>query len=246
MDVPSAVQLDGPKLAASVLLVRDDPLEVLMVKRGRTGSFPSKHVFPGGGVEPDDWSQEWLKRCNGAEGLERKDIALRIAGLRECWEETGVLCAAGQFSLDRHYPSGRPLADLMDQLAARFELDAVAHFAHWTTPATSSKRWNTRLYIAKAPSNHQTWCDGQEIAAAEWLEPALALELAEQGERDMLFSTKLNLHLLACSATADEAILAARTRPQFEICPWTEEVDGRILARISPDAGYPVSEGWLE
>lgn len=246
MELPSTTIVSEPQLAATVLLVRDHPLEVLMVKRGTTGSFPSKQVFPGGGVDPEDWSQEWLARCKGAEGLERKEIALRIAGLRECWEETGVLCASGQFALDRHYPGGRPLADLMDHLAAKFELDAMAHFAHWTTPTTSSKRWNTRLYISKAPSNHQTWCDGKEIVAAEWMEPALALELAEQGELDMLFSTKLNLHLLACSATADEAILAARTRPQFEICPWTEEADGRILARISPDAGYPVSEGWLE
>lgn len=217
-----------------------------MVKRGKAGSFPSKQVFPGGGVEPEDWSQEWLSRCKGADGLERKEIALRIAGLRECWEETGVLCASGQFSLERHNLGERPLADLMDQLAARFELDTMAQFAHWTTPAAAPKRWNTRLYIAKAPPRHQTWCDGKEIVSVEWIEPALALELADQGERDLLFSTKLNLHLLARSSTVDEAILAARARPPFEVCPWTDAVGERFRARISPDAGYPVSEGWLD
>lgn len=246
MEIPSASIVAEPQLAATVLLVRDDPLEVLMVKRGRTGSFPLKQVFPGGGVEPGDWSQEWLARCKGAEDLEREDIALRIAGLRECWEETGVLCASGQFSLDRHYPGERPLSDLMDHLAARFELDTMAHFGHWTTPETAPKRWNTRFFIARAPSIHQTSCDGKEIVAAEWIEPTLALELADRGERDLLFSTKLNLHLLASSATVDEAILAARARPKFEVCPWTDAVGERFRARISPDAGYPVSEGWLD
>lgn len=246
MDAPEGPHIAEPRLAATVLLVRDGPLEVLMVKRGQAGSFPSKQVFPGGGVEPEDWSQEWLARCSGAEGLDRQDIALRIAGLRECWEETGVLRASGQFSLDRHYPGERPLADLMDHLAASFELDTVAHFAHWTTPETALKRWNTRFFIARAPSIHQTWCDGRETVAAEWIEPALALELSDRGERDLLFSTKLNLHLLAGSATVEEAILAARARPLFEVCPWTDTVGERFRARISPEAGYPVSEGWLD
>jgi mutator protein MutT len=40
-----------PRPAATVLLLRDDPFEVLMVRRRRGGSFSSALVFPGGKVE---------------------------------------------------------------------------------------------------------------------------------------------------------------------------------------------------
>lgn len=43
-----------PRPAATVLLLRDDPFEVLMVRRRRGGSFSNALVFPGGKVENED------------------------------------------------------------------------------------------------------------------------------------------------------------------------------------------------
>lgn len=246
MEAPVSPLCEEPRLAATILLVRDDPFEVLMVKRSDAGSFPSKYVFPGGKVEAEDWSQDWLTRCTGSEGLEREDIALRIAALRECWEEAGILCVAGAKPVGQHLPGVRPMGELMDRLNASFELEGLARFAHWTTPTSSPQRWNTKFFIARAPGNHQIRCDGSEIVSAEWIEPAVALELAERGERDLLFSTRMNLHLLAGSANVDEALAAARARPPFEVIPWVEVVGEKVRARISPDSAFPVCEDWLE
>ena len=60
-----------PRPAATVLLLRDDPFEVLMVQRRRGGSFSSALVFPGGKVENED-----------------RDAA--AAAVRETFEEVAV------------------------------------------------------------------------------------------------------------------------------------------------------------
>jgi 8-oxo-dGTP pyrophosphatase MutT (NUDIX family) len=58
--------------AATVLVLRDDPLRVLLVQRPGTGAFPSVLAFPGGAAEPGD-----------------VDAATTAA--RETLEETGVV-----------------------------------------------------------------------------------------------------------------------------------------------------------
>lgn len=60
-----------PRVAVTVMLVHDDPFEVLMVRRPARGAFPSALVFPGGAVDADDES-------------------VRAAAVRECLEETGI------------------------------------------------------------------------------------------------------------------------------------------------------------
>lgn len=69
----------APRLAATLLVLRDAPLRVLMVRRHASATFPSALVFPGGVVEP-------------ADGAER-GRALRTAALRETWEECGIRVA---------------------------------------------------------------------------------------------------------------------------------------------------------
>jgi len=67
--------------AASVLVLRDGPLEVLMMRRRADASFvPNAWVFPGGAVDEED-------RALG-DGSELS--TMRIAAARELFEETGV------------------------------------------------------------------------------------------------------------------------------------------------------------
>ena len=72
-----------PRLSASLLLLREAPLEVLMIRRNSSGSFASAMVFPGGVVEAEDGSDDWLPCLRGADGLTTHDRTLRIAALRE-------------------------------------------------------------------------------------------------------------------------------------------------------------------
>ena len=67
-----------PVPAASVLVLRDQPLEVLMIKRHESSSFvPSAWVFPGGAVDPADGELGTLH-------------AARSAAIREVFEETAI------------------------------------------------------------------------------------------------------------------------------------------------------------
>lgn len=70
-----------PIPAASVILLRDDPFEVLMIRRHEKRSFaPDVWAFPGGAVEPEDRNQGGGVTLN----------AMRYAAARELREETGI------------------------------------------------------------------------------------------------------------------------------------------------------------
>ena len=80
--------------AASVLLLRDDPMEVLMVRRPEKSSFaPDVWAFPGGGVEEEDEI--------AGDGILLN--IMRVAAARELFEETGVKLTA----LDKFVWTGR-------------------------------------------------------------------------------------------------------------------------------------------
>lgn len=70
-----------PVPAASIILLRDDPLEVLMIRRHERSSFaPDVWAFPGGVLEESD--------RNAGRGILLN--AMRIAAARELFEETGI------------------------------------------------------------------------------------------------------------------------------------------------------------
>jgi 8-oxo-dGTP pyrophosphatase MutT (NUDIX family) len=74
----SQILIVKPVPAASVLLLRDDPLEVLMILRHENSSFvPGAWVFPGGAVDPEDGEPGTIE-------------AAKAAAVREVFEETSI------------------------------------------------------------------------------------------------------------------------------------------------------------
>jgi 8-oxo-dGTP pyrophosphatase MutT (NUDIX family) len=70
-----------PIPAASIILLRDEPLELLMIRRHEKSSFaPDVWAFPGGALEDDD------RRLGDGILLN----SMRIAAARELFEETGI------------------------------------------------------------------------------------------------------------------------------------------------------------
>src|SRR5215203_1183767 len=82
-----------PRPAATALLLRDDPFEVLMIRRHPEQYFASALVFPGGTVDESDRSDDWLPHVAGGAALSVEERALRIAAFRETFEETSILLA---------------------------------------------------------------------------------------------------------------------------------------------------------
>src|SRR5438132_156352 len=87
--------------ATTVLLLRPSkggdaasPLEVFMVVRHhQIDSFSGALVFPGGKLEDADGDPRLRQRCSGADKIGDSELKFRIAGVREAFEECGILLA---------------------------------------------------------------------------------------------------------------------------------------------------------
>jgi 8-oxo-dGTP pyrophosphatase MutT (NUDIX family) len=230
------------RMAASILVLRDDPLEVLMLRRHAGATFPSAMVFPGGVVETEDGSDEWLDLVTGHEGFSPVERALRIGAIRETWEEASILVAhdgSGTLPL----ASGGSFLEAVRASGCRLTLDKLEYFGHWITPEALPKRFDTWFFLASMPHDQVAHFDGDEMVSVEWLTPLLALERAEAGDR-MLFPTRLNLKRLAESEGVTAAFAAASGYPPFTVLPVLERREDGSVLRIPAEAGYGVTEGF--
>ncbi|WP_374659442.1 NUDIX hydrolase [Phenylobacterium sp.] len=248
------------KPAATILLLRDDPaFEVLMVKRHHQIDFASGAlVFPGGKSHAGDHDPAWEDRAIGWSRFDAEQRVLRIAAIREAFEEAGILLGRGadgspisgeSASLDvRLKVDAGELAflDVVRELGVMIDLEALTVFARWITPPLTPKRFDTWFYAATAPDDQLAACDGRETVDAEWIAPAEALRMAEAGERKVIFPTRMNLQLLAEASGADDCVTRAQARRLVTVEPQIQDRErGKVLV-LPPDAGYGVVEEPLE
>ena len=218
-----------PKLAATVLLVRDGPqgLQVFMVVRHHQIEFASGAlVFPGGKVDPED------RELAGGD----EDKAARIAAVRETYEECGVMLARGAG------PSTASFYQRLREEKLDLALDALVPFAHWITPPILPKRFDTRFFIVETPAQQTALHDGGEAVDSVWIEPERALVEGAHGRRTLLLPTRLNLEMLGRSVTVAEALAAARARKPVAIEPQATKTATGYRLSIPPDAGYGIVE----
>ncbi len=248
------------KPAATILLLRDEPtFEVLMVKRHHQIDFASGAlVFPGGKSHAGDHDPAWADHTLGWEAFDADQRALRIAAIREVFEEAGILLAKrydGAPMSGEVCPMDVRLAvdtgtvrfiDVLQDLEAKLDLAALTVFARWITPPLTPKRFDTWFYAVNAPAEQVAACDGRETVDAEWIAPSEALRLAASGERKVIFPTRMNLQLLAEARNAQDAVARASARTLVTVQPQIQQREsGRVLV-LPPDAGYGVVAEPLE
>lgn len=235
------------RLAATVLLVRDrDGLEVLMVERNEQAYFAAALVFPGGIVDPEDRHEAWLDLSVGSTDLDATERALRIAGYRELYEETGVLLVDQFNGVQAGAPvDDEPFLDRVSGLGARLDLGAMHPFAHWITPESSPKRYDTHFRLCGLTTGLTPVSDGRETVSVEWLRPSDALALGAAGERKLLFPTRVNLERLAQASSVDQAIAQAAQRTIVTVTPRVEQRPEGVFVTIPPDAGYGPAEEFV-
>ena len=249
-----------PRQAATVLLLRTvrPQMQVFMLARHEEIDFASGAlVFPGGKVDAADGDPALAPFVSGAESLEDTGRALRVAAIREAFEECGVLLARER-GAQASVPPARlntleayrqPLTrgeTTMLELVTREKLDLAADllvaYSHWVTPVFMPKRFDTWFFLAHAPEDQLAIHDGCESVDSVWISPSAALADLEAKRRVILFPTRLNLMMLDEARTADEAIAAARLRPIRTVEPWIAERDGKQWLTIRADAGYALTE----
>ena len=235
----------SPRLAATVLLVRDRPagLEVFMVERHHQIDFATGAlVFPGGKVDPADAGPSLRARCG--ESLARDDDAraLRVAAIRETFEECGVLLARARGSAELYARAlvGADFAALVEREDLLLACDCLVPFAHWITPALVPKRFDTHFFLAAAPEDQLALHDGHESVDSVWITPQAALGEAETGRRTIIYPTLMNLVRLAESRDVADALERAKKLPIVTVQPaLARGADGKNQLVIPADAGYP-------
>ena len=245
--------------AATLLLLRDGPtgLEVFMVVRHHQIDFASGAlVFPGGKLAAGDSRPQVRALCDGAGPLDDAELALRVAAMREAFEESGVLLAreaGGDLVGGRHLltlegdrtrldKGDLAIGDFLARENLRLACDLLQPYAHWITPKMMPKRFDTHFYLAAAPADHVAIHDGSEGVDSVWINPADALAEAEAGTRTIIFPTRMNLEMLAQSPSVEAAMAAARARRRVTVEPQVETRDGTMYLTLPADAGYSITE----
>lgn len=187
--------------AASTIVLRDAPLEVLMIRRHSAASFvPDRWVFPGGVAEPPDAE---VARQGGDDTTVG---AMRVTAARELFEETGIWLGALLSDAD---PKRRLLLAgslTMRQLLQESPIDftRLVWTSHWITPFGVPKRFDTYFFLVSVERGIEAHVHEEEAVDAVWIAPAEALSRLE-----MIFPTRKNLEALTGFDTA-AALIASR------------------------------------
>ena len=249
--------------AATVLLLRPkakgaDGFEVFMVVRHhKIDSFSGALVFPGGKLEDADGDPRVRARCVGAEGMTDSELKFRIAGVREAFEECGILLARKRGDADliaaaelapietrwrqKLTDDEANILDLVEAENLELMVGGMVPYAHWITPPMVPKRFDTWFFVASAPVDQVALHDGSESVDSVWIDPAQAVAEADAGKRTMVFPTRQNVLMLAESATVDGAIETSRRRPVVTVLPEMKDIDGQKYLTIPENAGYKIT-----
>jgi len=201
------------------MVVRDRPgLEVLVLSRTADAVFgPGATVFPGGAVDEDDLTlgDRVLgmddATAAGEHNLPDGALQYRVAAVRECFEEAGILLARERASnaVAAPKPEWRDACNA-GHATFRHVLEAedlvidardLSLFGHWLTPVGAPRRYDTWFFVARAPEGQVAAHDDNEAVASAWVRPADALAAFARDEIELIFPTLRSVQTLARFAT---------------------------------------------
>jgi len=244
-----------PRPAATMILARDgaNGIETFMVVRNKGMDFlGGAMVFPGGKLEDSDRDPALRPHCRGDAEWDDLWLGLRVACIRETFEESGVLLArprggedfltdARMHELEPKYCKALHAGDvsMLEMVQAEdIELatDALVYFAHWVTPEIRPKRFDTHFFLAPAPPGHVASHDGLESTDSEWADIDNVFDSIRSGRRQVMYPTQCNLAALNRSPTVAEALAAARDSEVVRVLP--KYIDGERYIPAAAGIGH--------
>ncbi len=234
-----------PTDAATVMLLRPcrnaavKDIEVLMVLRNRRSRFvPGYHVYPGGILDPEDYEPGIERFCKGIDreqasrilpdmSLPDKALGAWVAGIRETFEEVGMLIAERKdgspvtilteeekklfCGYRRALNQGRiKFSEMLEKEELILPLDRLCYFSHWITPEPLPLRYDVRFFVTEAPAGQAVIHDGVELTEHLWLSPSRALEEYEKGKMGMVLPQIMTLVDISRFKSVEQAVAAAR------------------------------------
>jgi 8-oxo-dGTP pyrophosphatase MutT (NUDIX family) len=253
-----------PLPSTTVILLRDEPgsdepFSVLLAERHGSIAFPGAHAFPGGVLEPGDRDagaarlppvQRWAGAGDGDTSADA--LPYWLAGVREVFEEVGILLAAdGERLLDGPLPpdvaalrapvfGGEPIAAALGRVGLRPATETLYYFARWITPVVNPKRFDTRFLVGRVPAGQEPVADGSETVSCAWMTPRAALAAYEGGTLSFFPPTVRTLADLTFYPSVDAVLADAAQRT---VRPFMPEVvahdDGAPTLRYPDVSGRP-------
>ena len=237
--------------AAVIILMRDGSsgMEILILRKASGKHFASGAlVFPGGKVADADIA------FTGDIGETRNTgSVLKIAAIREMYEECGIALARapgnGSF-LDsitvRKYQAAyasAPLLELATLVPLSLAADSLIRFAHWITPPSRPKRFDTHFFVAIAPPEQmEPSVDGYEIVDSRWCRPQDLINDFHNGTEKLVLPTLMNVMKLTEVNSVDEALRMARNRNIIPVTPTLKKTPTGDHLVIPEAAGYGMTE----
>lgn len=246
--------------AATVLLLRDRSaggFEVFMVRRHGASSFMGgAYVFPGGKLDEADSEGAVLSRTSGRDAEDARRalhepeldgkvaLGLFVSGVRETFEEAGVLLASEErahaFAEARaKLHADVPFASVLAELDATLRLDLLIPLSRWVTPIVERRRFDTRFFVALAPDAQDASHDARETTEHAWWSPAEAIVRMERGEIDLPPPTFRSLQWLDAFTSADAVLAYAKEHKPPLIVPVVQQVEGKIAIVLPGDELHP-------
>ena len=265
MELNFEVVNNPPRPAASVVMLRDarDGLEVFLMKRHHQSDvLGGAYVFPGGKVDAADAELDMAAHLDQSlpalhAGLNEADInersagALYVAALREAFEESGVLFAQGDSTLEPGLQAAAQLGEgqgfnaVLARLALRLQTRSLVPWSRWITPITPSltnKRFDTRFFVAALPAGQVARHDDFETTESIWLSPRNALQQYWVGQIELAPPQIMSLAHLARHPDVQSVLGAARDRRPPVIQPESFEHEGSRVVCYPGDARHSVGE----
>jgi 8-oxo-dGTP pyrophosphatase MutT (NUDIX family) len=259
-----------PKKATTVILLREGKpagFEVFLLKRHEKSSFMGGNfVYPGGRVDRNDGSLETCPFCQGITPEEARQIfggllspdesfAHWVAGVRELFEEAGVLLAYDKSGNPFHLknPAERDrfsdyrvllqkgkltICQMAQEENLLLALDQLHYFAHWITPEARTERFDTRFFLGRHPVGQEASYDQKETTAGIWLTPKEALEENLKGEVCLSPPTLKTLEDLSRFKSIDEVFSFLSKQDIRSVVPILTMISGEPLLILPWDPEY--------
>jgi recombination protein RecT len=199
----AARPLVTPIPAASAIILRDDPIEVLMMRRHAASSFvPDAWVFPGGAVEEID------RILGDGDAVNTH----RYTAARETFEECGVWLGAPLRDAEaKRQALARGDVTFADLLAeGPVDLEQLVWTSRWITPKGSPKRFDAYFFLREIGRGVEATIDEREAVGLTWISPADAIERFISDDFPLVFPTLKNLEALVGFRTVAELIESRR------------------------------------
>jgi 8-oxo-dGTP pyrophosphatase MutT (NUDIX family) len=169
----------------------------------------------------------------------REAAGLLVAAVRELYEEAGVLLACNERGeplsnsrLGPHHAllhdartrvqrGGLPFWQLLEQIDAYANGNALTLFSQWITPPVFPRRYNAHFFLAEASPDQAAVADAFETHDGVWIAPKSALEQCANGSFRMVYPTIKHIERLAQFDNVPDLFAFARSKPIYSIMPET-------------------------